>query len=204
MSSLFSTRRWAAMLLMAVAGLALADIHGCFNPAFVNGLSGGRQAPLAPGSTPYIQVLVINSTTGATVDFRFGWTPAFQGFNTAYQKGIAPQMQHGTLLGCPINQIGLGNPQNLSMPAMVVYRNGEVTNVPASAFPLVFRDGIDYICGDTLVLGVIDDPTSGFGVKIVAGRVDGVTQTGPFSGPDTFQIVQALILANGTPPIPVP
>jgi len=69
---------------------------------------------------------------------------------------------------------------------------------------VVFKNGQDFQCGDTVVLGVVDDPNSGYGIKVVGGRVNGSTQTGPFSGPDTFQIVQALLIANGTPPIPVP
>lgn len=186
-----------AMLPLVGASLLLAGIHGCLNPAFLNQLSGGSVTPLAPGNTSFIHVLVVNGTTDATLDFQFGWTPAWQGFITTYIYGISPQTQMGLLLGCPIDQIGLGDPTNLSTPAIIITRDTLAVNVPASAFPLVFQEGSDYFCGDTLVLNVIDDPTNGYGIKIIPGRIDGATQTGPFSGPDTYQILQALLTASG-------
>jgi hypothetical protein len=197
-------RRMVALVPVLVAGLVLAGIHGCLNPTFVNGLSGGAVVPLAPGGTPFVHILVINATAASTLSFQFGWTPAFQGQVGGYITNIVPRSQRGLLVGCPVEEIGLGYPLNLSQPAVVITNTNGTINVPASAFPLVFKNGEDYFCGDSLVLSVIDDPTNGYGIKIVSGRVDGTTQEGPFTGPDTFQIVQLLLTANGTPPTTVP
>jgi hypothetical protein len=191
--------RWAG------AVTCLLHVSGCLNPTFVNQVTGGRVAPLAPGNAPFVQVLVINATVSADIDIILAWTPPEANISAFTMQGIGPNVQLGKLLQCPVDMIGLGTPTDpVNTPAMVVRNNGVTTNVPASAFPLVFRNGQDFQCGDTIVLGVIDDATSGYGVKIVSGRVNGSSQTGPFSGPDTFQIVQGLLIANGSPPIPIP
>lgn len=206
MSMLFPRHKHPKTLkvLACVACVILAGQSACLNPAFMNQMTGGRFVPLAPGDTPFIHVLVINATSNWYLDFLFGWTPQFQGYNTASMGGIGPQQQRGLLLGCPIEQIGLGNPGDLSEPAMIITtENGDI-NVPPSAFPLVLQRGRDFDCGDTVVLTVIEDRNSGYGVRILPGRVPGGEHTGPFTGPDTFEIVQALLLGAGTPPVPVP
>lgn len=197
-------RRMAAIGLVLSAGLSLSGIHGCLNPTFINSVSGGAVVPLAPGGTPFVQLLVINATAASTLSFQFGWTPAFQGQVGGYLTNIVPRSQRGLLVGCPVEQVGLGYPLNLAQPAVVITNTNGTINVPASAFPLVFKNGEDYSCGDALVLTVIDDPSNGYGIKIVPGRVEGATQQGPFTGPDTFQIVQLLLTANSTPPTTVP
>ena len=198
MSFVYLRRRWIVAVLLGGTSL-LVGIHGCLNPAFLNQYSGGSVVPLAPGDARFVHVLVVNSTADATLDVQFGWTPEFQGFITTFLHGIGPGTQLGMLLDCTVEQIGLGNPLNLAVPAITITR-GELTfDVPASAFPLVFTKGStkDFECGDTLVLNVIDDPTNGYGIKVVPGRVDGTTQTGPFGGPDTFQNLQTLLTLNG-------
>lgn len=198
MSFAYSHRRRVNYLkLSLIAVLLQLSIHGCLNPAFVNQLSGGSVVPLAPGDVPFVHILVVNSTADAILDIQFGWTPPFQGFITTFLHGIAPNTQMGTLLDCSVQQIGLGNPLDLSVPAITITRGDLTFDVPASSFPLVFKKGSDFACGDTLVLNVIDDRSNGYGIKIVPGRVDGTTQTGPFSGPDTFQIVHGLLTLNG-------
>jgi hypothetical protein len=188
-----------------VAGLVLAETAGCLNPTFVNQLSNGAVVPLAPGDTPFVHVLVINATQSLTLGFQFGWTPDFQGFNTGFVFGVAPEQQKGFLLGCPVDQIGLGNPGDLNAPAIVITTSAdEVINVPPAAFPLVLSRPRDFECGDTVVFTVIDDPNNGYGIQVLPGRVDGRNYTGPFSGPDTFEIVQLMLMSAGTPPIPIP
>jgi hypothetical protein len=191
--------RWLA------AALCLGHLSGCLNPAFVNSLGVGSGIPLAPGDTPFIQVLFINATTRFTIDTVTGWTPSYQGFNSVFLTTIAPAAQRGFLLGCPIDQIGLGSPNDLTIPAIVLSENGElVAEVPPSAFPLTLMNGRDYLCGDTVVFTIVEDQNNGYGIAVSPGRVDGATQRGPFSGPDTFQIYQVLQLGTGLPPVVVP
>lgn len=207
MSRLFpQTKRHTTLKLLAtIACATLISLGGCFNPAFVNQVGGGGIVPLAPGDTPFVHVLVINATASSTVGMQVGWTPEFQNYNTGAILGIAPQQQRGVLLGCPIDQIGLGNPNNLNDPAVIITpEGGNDINVPAGAFPLVMVRGRDFECGDTVILTVIDDRNNGYGIQILPGRVDGATQRGPFTGPDTFEIVQFMLLSAGAPPIPVP
>jgi hypothetical protein len=206
MSRLFphNKRCTALKLLATVTCMTLVALGGCFNPAFVNQLSGGSVVPIAPGDTPFIHVLVINATLSHTLNFQFGWTPDFQGYNTSFVFGIAPRQQQGFLLGCPIDQIGLGNPGDLNAPAIIISpEGGGNINVPPGAFPLVLVRNRDFVCGDTVVFTVIDDQTSGYGIAVLPGRVDGSTQRGPFTGPDTFEIVNFMIMSAGIPPIPV-
>ncbi|HOA73305.1 MAG TPA: hypothetical protein PL151_12110 [Phycisphaerae bacterium] len=206
MSTLFprKKRSTALEILTCITVGVLAGLSGCFNPAFVNQLAGGSVVPIAPGDTPFIHVLVINATQNSTVGMQFGWTPLTQGRNTAEYTGIAPEQQIGFLLPCPVEQIGLGNPNDLTQPAVVVTTEGGAVSIPASAFPLILQRGRDFDCGDTVVFTVIDSRSNGYGVEILPGRVRGSGQTGPFSGPDTYEIVELLLLGTGLPPTPVP
>ncbi len=189
-------RRGSAILMpLATICLALASTSGCLNPGFVNQLAGGSIVPLAPGDTPFVQVLVINATASKSLSFEFGWSPEFQGFSTGFINNVVAETQRGFLLACPVDKIGLGNPLDLNQPAIVI--DGTV-DVPASAFPLFLLEGRDFYCGDTVVLTVTDDTNNGYGIHISAGRIDGATQTGPFSGPDTFEIVNELLMSNGS------
>jgi hypothetical protein len=189
---------------LLAAALFFTALYGCLNPAFVNGLSGGSVVPLAPGDAPYIQVILANATTKYSIGVQLGWTPAYQGVTSAALAGIAPGAQHGMLLGCPIDRIGLGNPLDLTLPALTLDDGTTVVNVPASAFPLTVSAGTDFSCGDSILFTVTEDRTNGYGIQVAAGRIEGSTQTGPFSGPDTFQIYNALQLSTGIPPTPVP
>jgi len=192
----------------AVAGLLAASLTGCLNPEFVNSLSGRAArstVPLAPGDTPYVHILVINASALYQLDFQVAFTPAFQGFNSV-TIAVPPETQEGVVLPCPVSQVGLGNPLDLTDPAIILnpVDGSNPINIPAGAFPLTLKSGENYDCGDTVVFTVVDDRTSGFGINISTGRVEGTTQTGPFSGPDTFEVLHLLLLSSGTPPTQVP
>lgn len=205
MTMLLHNKRTIARTCLALAAaFLLAGNVGCLNPAFINQVSNGSVVPTAPGDTPFVHVLVINATQELTASVLFGWTPDFQGYNSAGVI-VFPEQQQGFLLACPVNQIGLGDPSNLITPAIILTTaTGTEIDVPASAFPLVVAQGRDFRCGDTVVFTILDDSSSGYGIRILPGRVDGSTQQGPFSGPDTFEIVQLLLMSSGRPPTVVP
>lgn len=193
---------------LAAACVLTASLSGCLNPTFVNSLSGGtaRSAvPLAPGDTPYVHILVINASALYELDFQVAFTPAFQGYNSV-TLAVPPETQEGIVLPCPVSQVGLGDPLDLTYPAIVLnpIDGSNAINIPAGAFPLTLKSGENFNCGDTVVFTVVDDRTSGFGIAVSTGRVDGTTQTGPFSGPDTYEVLQLLLLSSGTPPTTVP
>lgn len=199
--------RWG---LWAVTFAALGGASGCLKSEFVNEVAGGGVVPLAPGDTPFISVVVVNKTTKYTFDFVIGYQPSSTGFNAYGLSNVQPQVQLGVVLSCPVEEIGIGDPSDLTRPAMVLYTGQKSTttaqtidgvsgtvNVPYSAFPLTLKSGQDYECGDAVVFTVVEDPNSGYGINIYAGRVDGTTQTGPFSGPDTYEILDLLLFLNG-------
>lgn len=201
-SSKLSNLRHAVAVVAVVA--CLSHLSGCLNPTFVNKLSSGSFVPLAPGDTPYVQVLVINGTLEKTIDVVLGFAPEYQGINAWGIAGIGPGNQQGFVLTCDVNQIGLGDPTDLSRPAMVITgEEGDAVNVPASAFPLTLASGRDFNCGDTVIFSIVDDRNNSYGIQIAPGRIDGSTQTGPFNGPDTFEIYQLLDVGGGTPGIPI-
>jgi hypothetical protein len=206
MSMLFPRhkRPTALKVLACITCAVLTSFSGCFNPTFVNQISGGSVVPIAPGDTPFIHVLIINATESSNVGMQLGWTPQVQGRNAAGYTGIAPEQQIGFLLPCPIEQIGLGNPNDLTSPAVIIESSAGEINIPAGAFPLILQRGRDFDCGDTVVLTVVDSRSNVYGVEILPGRVRGSGQTGPFSGPDTFEIVELLLMGTGLPPTPVP
>lgn len=194
-----------AMALTGIVVIAVVAAGGCLNPTFVNQISSGAVVPLAPGDTPYIHLLLINATESKILDVRYGFSPDYKGKNTGFWFGVSPESQRGTILPCPVNQIGLGNPNDLTAPAIIITdADGNIINVPASAFPLVLAKGRDFDCGDTAVFTVIDDRNSGYGIQVLPGRVDGATQTGPFTGPDTFEILDSILTTTGTTPTIIP
>ncbi len=185
---------------LIIASLAAILLSGCLNPTFVNDVGGGGVIPLAPGDTPFVQVLVVNATESYTLDVVLGFTPTFQGWNAIGVSGIPPESQGGIVLPCPVTQLGLGDPASLSTPAVVLtLADGSTANVPAAAFPFNVKGGEDFTCGDTVVFTVTESGSTGYGINISVGRVEGSTQTGPFSGPDTFEILEQLITAIDPP-----
>ena len=57
--------------------------------------------------------------------------------------------------------------------------------------------GFSYNCGDTVILLAIDDQNSSGGILVSSGLIGGASQTGPFTGPDTFANLEALLIAEG-------
>jgi hypothetical protein len=95
--------------------------------------------------------------------------------------------------------VGLGSSSDLSTPALVLKTAADEdtgVNIPASAFPLVLTSTGDYTCGDTIILNLVDDNSSGYGINVLAGKVLAETGTGSFTGPDTYTILDALLTAN--------
>lgn len=186
---------------LILASLTATLLTGCLNPSFVNNVGGGGGVvPLAPGDTPFVQILVVNATESYIVDVTFGFTPAFEGSNSLTVAGIMPEQQAGVVLPCPVTQLGLGDPSSLSTPAVVLtLADDSKVNIPAGAFPFTVMGNEDFVCGDTVVFTVAESSTTGYGISISSGRVLGSTQTGPFSGPDTFAILEQLITAIDPP-----
>ena len=181
----------------------LAVSIGC-NPVYVNQVSGGSFAPLAPGDQGYVLLHVVNDTNfdiNTIVGFDApGWInePIFVTYNP-----IAAKSERGILVPCPVFEVGMGPLNDPSGVALefTTDAGGKVT-VPASAFPFSFMNGEDYRCGDTVLFTIIADRNSSFGVTVIPSRIEASTQTGPFSGPDTFANFDAFLQMTTQPPIP--
>jgi hypothetical protein len=186
-------------LLLGLLGVTI----GC-NPVFVNQLSGGNFTPLAPGDQGYVLLHVVNDTDfdiNTNVGFDApGWInePIFVSYNP-----IAAKSQRGILVPCPVHEVGMGPLNDPSAVALEFTADdgGQVT-VPASAFPFTLDNGVDYNCGDTVLFTIIADRNSSFGVAVIPSFIDASTQTGPFSGPDTFANFDTFLQMTTQPPIP--
>ena len=60
--------------------------------------------------------------------------------------------------------------------------------------PLV--SGFSYNCGDTVVFMAVDNANMPGGVEISVGLIGGADQTGPFTGPDTYENLLELLAAE--------
>jgi len=189
----------------------LTATPGC-NPSSINSLVDSIY-PAAPGDVPMILVRIENNSSAdinaANIIVDTGLAePKTVSFPVARGTGNA-----GTLFQCPVLRVALGDLDLGVAPAMTAtFSDGTQVEVPFGMRTLV--EGVDYVCGDTIIFQLIDDRTAETGLRIEAGRVDGSTQTGPFTGADTFRYVQLLLLlqtaggttdttgTTGTAPIP--
>jgi hypothetical protein len=181
------------------------SVSGC-NPVFFNQVSGGAYAPLAPGDTGYVHVYFVNDSD-YTMDVFYGVdAPArYEGRAVVNNfSGLQPSEGQGIVMQCPVSEVGMGSLTDPAAPALQFSTtDDQLITIPASAFPATMRNNVDYVCGDTVVFTILDDRTSPFLVSVVASRIDGSTQTGPFSGPDTFFNLDLFLQLTVQPPIEV-
>jgi hypothetical protein len=197
--------QFARLTSAVLAGLVLCFGTGCLNPATFNQASGGAVAPLAPGDTPFVLVRAVNLSQ-YTVDMNFSYDAPAYSFSGYFMDGIEPNNgDNGFVLPCPVNSISLGNEGAPTTPALTLTAaDGGTTEVPTSAFPLeVIGGGTDFSCGDTVVFTIVNDRNSSYGIEVYPGRIEAGGQQGPFTGGDTFEILQLLLFLNGRAPEPV-
>ena len=51
-----------------------------------------------------------------------------------------------------------------------------------------------------MIFLAIDDQNSSGGILVSSGLIGGASETGPFTGPDTFANLEALLIAEGLLP----
>lgn len=204
-SDLGPTVRRCGLLAVAMGGL-LSATTGCLNPNLANSITGGV-LPTAPGDLPFVLVRVVNRSSAVIESTQVVADTGLPDLDTFGFAGIdAGVGDWGIVFACPVLQIGLGDVEEARSTAMVVtFPGGATVQVPNTG--LTVQAGVDFNCGDTILYIVSDAPGSPFGVRIDVGRIDGSTQTGPFSRADTFETVYLLLALNGllggtTPAIP--
>ena len=194
--------------------------------AVLGGLSAcncGPDIPLAPGDTAFVLFQIVNSTSNIDADIVLTYdTPVHFGKRFATLTGLSPSGGRGITLPCPVHELALGDFDDPTEPALVLTvigsggdddggagpgddmaPTGTQVTVPSSAFPLSLQAGIDYECGDAVILTLVDSPSSPFLVTVLPSRIPGTGQTGPFSGPDTFQNLETFLQLTQNPPIPI-
>jgi hypothetical protein len=180
--------KWSALLLLAAVG-------GCGT-----GL-GFSSVPIAPGDTPFLMIKVINRSSTFTVDFLIQTETTTVNGTTVGGGELRDIRSNGgdaaLVVPCPVDRVGLGN---LNDPNSTGYRVGftgqtDKVEVPWNRNPLV--SGFSYNCGDTIVFLVTDSQTDRGGVLVTTGLIGGASEMGPFSGPDTFEILEDLLRAEG-------
>ncbi len=68
---------------------------------------------------------------------------------------------------------------------------GQFFDVPWDQNPLSLD--VSFRCGDTILFFANQDTLVPGGVVISVGRIDGTTQQGPFTGAETFEILQEVV-----------
>ena len=89
--------------------------------------------------------------------------------------------------------MGLGTLDDPDSPAIRIIDPATNTffEVPFGRNPLT--DGRSFVCGDSVIFLVTQDPTLPGGVRVSVGRIDGGTQIGPFTGRDTFENLENIV-----------
>lgn len=188
--------------LLPAFTLALVSlITGCLNPGFVNTRTRSFY-PLAPGDEPFLLVRLVNDTT-ATLDvpiaYDDGITSAVTDSLTGY-SGLSPEFgEFGFLLHWPVAKVGIGTVDDSPSSALATsfqatFPDGSTMSIPAQMESL--KAGIDYNEGDTIIFHFIADSRSPYFIQVNVGRIDGSTQTGPFSRADTFYTIRQTLLLN--------
>jgi hypothetical protein len=183
-------------VIRVLAGLGLLVAAGCDNVGLV-GIGGGPSVPVAPGDTPFVLVRCVNASSQFTVEFLIEVdTPlAEQGAPTGGELTVSPGGNSGQVFQCPVDRITLGS---FTDEGAVGYRTsfpgGPQIDLVWDQDPLV--SGFSYNCGDTVVFMAVDNTNMPGGVEIVAGLIGGADQTGPFSGPDTYENLLQLLASE--------
>ena len=178
------------------AGLAaLAVLSGCGT-----GL-GGSSVPAAPGDTPFVMIKVINRSSFFTLDFLIQ-TETITASGTTVGGGTLRDIRSNggdsaLIVPCPVDRIGLGNLNDPNSTGFRVGGPGQIDKVDVSWGQAALVSGFSYNCGDTVLFMVVDSQSEPGGVLVTTGLIGGATETGPFSGPDTFEILEDLLRAEG-------
>jgi hypothetical protein len=183
------------MVLVALAaGGSFGCIDGILNPSFVNRSSGGV-FPVAPGDTDFIAVMVANQTNR---DIVFRLTAEAADGVQQIELNTTPNLpRQGTTFLCPVSRIGLGTLGDLASGGYIISPPGipnQFFEAPFARNPLT--EGRSFICGDTVIFFAFQDVNVAGGVSISVGRIAGATQTGPFTGADTFENLEDIIFVD--------
>lgn len=183
---------WRTLQALGLCGLV--GLIGCGTSAG-GFLTGNRSAPLAPGDNAFVQVWVVNSTKDTTISQAIvgADAPALR-YDYFYLQNITQENRKlGGVLPCPVHSLRLGTTDDSVSALELSPSTGGAISVPSRAFPFALREGVDFNCGDSVYFVVSDNANSPYRVSVGPGVIDGSTQTGPFSGPDTFAILNVLL-----------
>lgn len=184
----------AVLCVFSAAGLMTL---ACLNPTLTNTLSGGSNVPVAPGTSDFVLVQVVNNSSfflDALVNVDVPGTPLTADLETLFANIRPSGGDVAVVLPCPVDRVGLGSLNNLSS---VGFRVGVTTTdqvgIAWGQAPLV--SGFNYECGDTIVFASINDANANGGVRVDAGVVSGAVQ--PVPAVDTFGTLESVLQANG-------
>ncbi len=192
-----SKKRCGAVFLLSL-------LLGCASGEILPGVViGAATVPVAPGDTPFVMVRCLNSSSVFAIDFLIQTESTTSSGTVSGGGNLLNVRSNGgvasLILPCPVDRITLGN---LNDPNATGFRVGipgqEKIQVVWGQDPLVA--GFSYNCGDTVIFLAIDDQNSSGGILVSSGLIGGASQTGPFTGPDTFANLEALLLAEGLLP----
>lgn len=189
------SRMGAACWSGLVSALVLPLASGCINPSLYNSETSNLY-PLAPGDQPFVLVEVINDTT-AVVDYTITVDDG-RATPTQYPfSDITPATRDaGVLVPYPFLRVNLGDLDNPITPSITAtLPDGLTIQVPPQVASL--RAGVDFQQGDTIIYRLVADARSPSAITVSVAKIEGTTQTGPFTRADTFQVVKLLLLSQG-------
>ncbi len=181
-------------MLSVLAGLSSAATcaTGVLNPQFLN-LQTGAVFPVAPGDTEFVLVEVANQTREKQVTFLLSVETA-DGPQTLELVTTPDLPTQAAVFSCPVARIGLGELGNLESSGIRITNpeTGQFFEAPWDRNPLT--EGRSFLCGDTILFLATTDTSVAGSVVLTVGRIDGGAQAGPFSGADTFENLEEIVI----------
>jgi hypothetical protein len=183
------------LLILAVALLPVF-MASCLNPDVVNNSTGGLY-PTAPGDEPFLLVRIINDTgsdlTQVPIVYDRGTGPLTYNLSV-----LAGERGTGILLDWPVTMVNVGSLDSPLIPAITVQLSSG-SNVVIPGLLNNAQASVDYVRGDTLVYRFTADTRNPAAINVSLLKIDGSTQTGPFTRADTFRTVRQLLeLSTGS------
>jgi hypothetical protein len=182
------------VLFFALPVVSAVLCSGCVNPDLVNTASGSLY-PSAPGDEPFLLVKVVNDST-ATLDVPIAYDDGTNPLPFLVRDLTPEANEVGVLLEWPVTRVAIADLNNPFTPG-VIAALPDGTTVAIPSLQQALTAGVNYQRGDTIIYRFLSDSRNPAAISVAVGRIDGSTQTGPFSRRDTFTTVRQLLQTTG-------
>ena len=170
------SRLTAALVLgAALVGCSGFQVTNLLNEDFLSALGFGEQVATLPGDAPGLLVSVENMT-----DRFIAMAVSYRDINDnvqSYSTTIASGDKSSRLLGCPVQEITIGDISNLNLSGARVYLVNDLSDPNAASaapyievepFGVLLKSTVNYDCGDGLILTVQPSTLTSSGYQTIA------------------------------------